>query len=196
MPASVLAAALIPFGFFQVAGSIMANSYYQEKLPEDPVKGQNAQAFSGSVMMALSIVAMLALRPLFSAVDVFNPFPWMAGALIPVGVGLTFLLRRLAAATTPDAIAAADAAVAASDKSGTPVRAPHSGGYAGLILGIVAAAVTITALPMIPGVSGLLAGLGVLGGFAVNLGLTLAIPLAGYRVGRAKGRAQDASAAR
>ena len=190
MPASILAAALIPFGFFQVAASIKVNSYFQEKLPQDAGKVQKALAFAGSVMTAMSIVTMLAMRPLFSAVDVFNPFPWLTAALIPIAVGIFFLWRKLAGATKPDAIAAADAAQQQREAGQAP--APKAGGaYVGLILGIVAAAVVITALPMVPGMAGVIAGLGVLGRFALNLGLTLLIPLGGYLIGRAKGKAKD-----
>jgi len=187
MPSSLLAAALVPFGFFQVAASIKMNSYFQEKLPQDAGKVQKALAFSGSVMTALSILTILAMRPLFTAVEVFNPFPWLAMALLPIGAGLFFLRRKLAAATTPEAMAAADAEQTAHEAD--PAAKPKAtGGYVGLILGIVAAAVVITALPMIPGVGGALAALGVLTRFGVNLGLTLLIPAAGYIIGRAKGR--------
>ncbi|MFI5347163.1 MAG: hypothetical protein ACHQ51_12390 [Elusimicrobiota bacterium] len=190
MPASMLAAALIPFGFFQVAASIKTNSYFQEKLPQDAGKVQKALAFAGSVMTAMSIVTMLAMRPLFSAVDVFNPFPWLTAALLPIAVGIFFLWRKMAKATTPEAMAAADAAQA--QREAGEGAAPKAGGaYVGLILGIVAAAVVITALPMIPGMAGVIAGLGVLGRFALNLGLTLLIPLGGYLIGRAKGKAKD-----
>ncbi|HXS99420.1 MAG TPA: hypothetical protein VN915_01995 [Elusimicrobiota bacterium] len=186
MPSSVLAAALVPFGFFQVAASIKMNSYFQEKLPQDAGKVQKALAFSGSVMTALSILTILAMRPLFTAVSVFNPFPWLAMALLPIGVGLFFLRRKLASATTPEAMAAADAELAAHEAD--PNAAPKAtGGYVGLILGIVAAAVVITALPMIPGVGAALAALSVLMRFGVNLGLTLLIPVAGYLIGRARG---------
>ncbi|MBI3289473.1 MAG: hypothetical protein HYZ74_08150, partial [Elusimicrobia bacterium] len=65
LPSTVLAAALIPFGFFQVAASIKLNSYFNEKLPDDSATVQNALAFSGTAMTALSIVLMLALKPLF-----------------------------------------------------------------------------------------------------------------------------------
>lgn len=187
MPSSVLAAALVPFGFFQVASSIKLNSYFQEKLPQDAGKVQKALAFSGSVMTALSILTILAMRPLFTAVEVFNPFPWLAMALLPIGVGLFFLRRKLASATTPEAMAAADAELAAHEADPNAAAKPV-GGYVGLILGIVAAAVVITALPMIPGVAGALAALSVLMRFGVNLGLTLLIPAAGYFIGRAKGR--------
>ena len=188
MPSSILAAALIPFGFFQVAASIKLNSYFQEKLPQDAGRVQKALAFSGSVMTALSIVTMLALRPLFSAVAVFNPFPWLAMALVPVAAGLFFLQRKLAAATKPAAVAAADEAQKRREQD--PRTSKASGGYVGLILGIVAATLVITALPMIPGLAGALAGLGVLAKFAVNLSLTLLIPLAGYVIDRVKGRSK------
>jgi len=186
MPSSALAAALIPFGVFQVAASIKLNSYFQEKVPNDADKAQKAFAFAGSVATALSIVAMLTLRPLFSAVGVFNPFPWVAGALIPIAAGLFFLHRKLAGATTPEAVAAADEAQ--RQREGGQGEAVTSRAYVGLILGIVTAAVVITALPMIPGIAGFMAGMGVLAKFSVNLGLTLVIPLAGYLIGRSRGR--------
>lgn len=185
MPASLLAAALVPFGFFQVAASIKLNSYFQEKLPHDAAKVQKALAFAGSVMTALSIVTMLIMRPLFSAVTVFNPFPWVAGALIPVAVGLFFLHRKLAHSTTPEAVAAADAEHKQLEAG--PEQAPaKAGGYVGMVLGIVAAAVIITALPMLPGIGGFMAGLGVLAKFGINLGLTLGVPAAGWFIGRAR----------
>jgi hypothetical protein len=189
MPGSLLAAALIPFGFLEVAASIKLNSYFQERLPLDAGKVQKALAFSGSVITALSILMILAVRPLFSAVNVFNPFPWLAMALVPAGVGMFFLQRKLAAATKPEAIAAADEAQKRREAQPAPMAA---GGYVGLILGIAAAAVVITAMPMIPGIAGALAALGVLAKFSVNLGLTLLIPLAGWLLGRAKGRSQAA----
>jgi hypothetical protein len=193
MPASVLAAALVPFGFFQVAASIKANSYFQEMLPQDAGKVQKALAFAGSVMTALSIVTMLAMRPLFSAVNVFNPFPYLALALIPIAIGLFTLWKKLGAATKPEAVSAADAAQAQREAGAGPaVKA--GGAYVGLILGIVAAAVVITALPMIPALAGAMAGWGVLGRFALNLGLTLLIPAAGALIGRAKGKAADKAA--
>jgi hypothetical protein len=184
VPSSMLAAALVPFGFLQVASSIKLNSYFQEKLPQDAGKVQKALAFSGSAMTALSIIAMLAMRPLFSAVNVFNPFPWLAAILLPAAaIGLFFLHRKLAAATKPEAIAQADEAQ--KQRDGEP--ADHrSTGYVGMILGIVAAAVVITALPMIPGVAGFLAGLGVLAKFLINLGLTIALPAIGFFATRAK----------
>ena len=84
-------------------------------------------------------------------------------------------------------MAAADAEQAAHEAD--PTAAPKAtGGYVGLVLGIVAAAVVITALPMIPGVGAALAALGVMARFGINLGLTLLIPAAGYLIGRAKGR--------
>ncbi len=190
MPSSILAAALIPFGFFQVAASIKLNSYFQEKLPQDAGKVQKALAFAGSVMTALSIVTMLAMRPLFSAVSVFNPFPWLAAALVPIAVGLFFLRRKLAHATKPEAVAAADAAQKQREDGQAPA-AKTGGAYVGLILGIVAASVVITALPMIPAAAGLMASWGVLSRFALNLGLTLLIPAAGALIGRARGRAKD-----
>jgi hypothetical protein len=154
---------------------------------------QKALAFAGSVMTAMSIITMLSMRPLFSAVTVFNPFPWLAMALVPIAVGLFFLIRKLASATKPEAIAAADEAQRQREANEGAPKA--TSGYVGLILGIVAAAVVITALPMIPGIAGALAGLGVLAKFGVNLGLTLLIPLAGYLIGRARGRSQAAKAA-
>ncbi len=158
MPSSLLAAALIPFGFFQVAASIKLNSYFQEKLPQDAGKVQKALAFAGSVMTAMSIITMLAMRPLFSAVTVFNPFPWLAMALVPIGIGVFFLIRKLASATKPEAISAADEAQRQREAHEGAPKA--TSGYVGLILGIVAAAVVITALPMIPGRRRLARGLG------------------------------------
>lgn len=190
MPSSMLAAALIPFGFLQVAASIKLNSYFQEKLPHDAGKVQKALAFSGSVMTALSIVTMLAMRPLFSAVNVFNPFPWLAAVLLPAAaIGLFFLIRKLAAATKPEAVAAADEA----QKNRDDKNDGASSGYVGAIIGIVAAAVVITALPMIPGIAGFMAGLGVMAKFAINLALTVALPLAGWFYTRAKGASKKPS---
>jgi MFS family permease len=188
IPASLLAAALIPFGFFQVAASIKLNSYFQEKLPQDAAKVQKALAFSGSVMTAVSIVTILILRPLFSDVTVFNPFPWLTVALLAIGVGLFFLQRKLASATKPEAIAAAQEIQ--KQREASQGQSPRAGAYVGLILGIVATAVVITALPIIPGVAGFIAGLSVSAKFGINLVLTVTIPLAGYWIGQSKSRSQ------
>ncbi len=174
MPGTMLGLMLIPFGFFQVAASIKLNSYFQERLPADAGAVQKAIAFSGSAMTALSIVLMLALKPLFGDIAAFNPFPWMAAALIPVGVGLFFLHRKLAKATTPGE--ARIALNAPGEKT--------AGGFAGMLLGVIAAALFLSFLPMIPGAAGVIAGLGVLGKFALHLGVALAIPAAGWFVDR------------
>ncbi len=175
IPSTVLAAALIPFGFFQVAASIKLNSYFNEKLPPDPAKVQKALAFSGSAMTALSIVVMLALKPLFGDLAGFNPFPWLAAALVPLGALLFFIQRKLAAATKP-------AEGAAANRAGTEKGA---GGFVGVLLGVVAAALVLSALPFIPGLGGLVAGLGVLGKFALHVGVALALPAAGFFADRA-----------
>lgn len=188
VPSSLLAAALVPFGFLQVAASIKLNSYFQEKLPNDADKVQKALSFSGSMMTALSIVTMLALRPLFSAVSVFNPFPWLAATLLPAAaIGLFILYRKLTAATKPEAIAQAEA-----DQKANEGKPSKPSGYVGLILGIVAAAVVITALPMIPGVAGFIASLGVGGKFALNLALTLLLPVAGAFLNLRRNKAKSA----
>lgn len=168
VPGTVLAAALVPFGFFQVASSIKLNSYFTEKLPDDPAVVQKALAFSGSAMTALSIVLMLALKPLFGDIGGFNPFPYLAAALVPVGALLFFLHRWLAGATKPDA----------PSEPGAPAGKP--GGFVGVLLGVMAAALLLTAVPFIPGVAGLVAGLGVLGKFALHLAIALALPAAGF----------------
>jgi hypothetical protein len=173
VPSTVLAAALVPFGFFQVAASIKLNSYFAEKLPADAGKVQKALAFSGSAMTALSIVLMLALKPLFGDIGGFNPFPWLAAALVPVGAAIFFIQRKLAAATKPAQPAPAPEA---------PGQA--AGGYVGLLLGVIAAALAVAAFPFIPGVAGFVAALGVLGKFAVHLGIALSLPAAGYFVDR------------
>jgi MFS family permease len=175
VPSTVFAAALIPFGFMQVAASIKLNSFFQERLPSDSGKVQKALAFSGSAMTALSIVLMLALKPLFSDIAAFNPFPYLAMALIPVGVALFFLQRKLANATKPENIKLAEDAP--DQKS--------AGGFVGILLGVIAAALLLSFMAFIPGVAPLLAGLGVLGKFALNLGVALAIPAAGWFADRA-----------
>ncbi|MDD5304738.1 MAG: hypothetical protein PHS14_16710 [Elusimicrobia bacterium] len=175
VPSTVFAAALIPFGFMQVAASIKLNSFFQERLPSDSGKVQKALAFSGSAMTALSIVLMLALKPLFSDIAAFSPFPYLAMALIPVGAALFFIQRKLANATKPENIKLAEDAP--SEKS--------AGGFVGILLGVIAAALLLSFMPFIPGMAGVLAGLGVLGKFALNLGVALAIPAAGWFADRA-----------
>jgi hypothetical protein len=173
VPTTALAAALIPFGFFQVAASIKLNSYFAEKLPADPAKVQKAITFSGSVTTALSIMLMLSMKPLFGDLGAFNPFPWLAAALIPVGVLLFFMHRKLAAATKGEAMRLA------------PEEAKTSGGYAGLLLGVIAAALLLTALPFVPGAGAAIAALGVMGKFALHAGVTLALPALGWFVDKA-----------
>lgn len=103
------AAAMIVFGFFQVAASIKLNAFFIDSLPDpkaDPAnkdKVQQAISFEGSAMTAMSIVGMLAMKPMFGHLDTFNPFPWIAAATIPVALALFFIQRRLAAATKPEA---------------------------------------------------------------------------------------------
>lgn len=175
VPSTMLAAALIPFGFMQVAASIKLNSYFQERLPSDSAKVQKALAFSGSAMTALSIVLMLALKPLFGDMEAFNPFPYMAAALIPVGAALFFIWRKLSNATKPENLKFAP------DAPGEKTK----GGFAGLLLGVITAALLLSFMPFIPGAAGLLAGLGVLGKFALHLGVALAVPTAGWFADRA-----------
>lgn len=175
VPSTVLAAALIPFGFMQVAASIKLNSYFQERLPSDSGKVQKALAFSGSAMTALSIVLMLALKPLFSDIASFNPFPYLAAALIPVGLALFFIQRKLANATKPEAMKLA------ADDPGEKT----SGGFVGVLLGVITAALLLSALGMIPAAAAMIAGFGVLGKFLLNLGVALALPAAGWFADRA-----------
>ncbi|MDO8757038.1 MAG: hypothetical protein Q7J64_03405 [Elusimicrobiota bacterium] len=175
IPGTVLAAALIPFGFMQVAASIKLNSYFQDRLPSDSAKVQKAIAFSGSALTALSIVMMLALKPLFGDIAAFNPFPYLAGALIPLGATVFFIWRKLTNATKPENIKLAPDA--AEEKT--------AGGFVGVLLGVIAAALLLSFMPFIPGAAGLLAGLGVLGKFALHLGVALAVPMAGWFADRA-----------
>lgn len=175
IPGTVLAAALIPFGFIQVAASIKLNSYFQERLPADPAKVQKALAFSGSAMTALSIVLMLALKPLFGDITAFNPFPYLAMALVPLGATIFFIQRKLANATKPENMKLVN------DAPGEKT----AGGFAGLLLGVITAALLLSFMAFIPGVAPLLAGLGVLGKFALNLGVALSIPAAGWFADRA-----------
>lgn len=183
VPSTVLAAALIPFGFMQVAASIKLNSFFQERLPSDSGKVQKALAFSGSAMTALSIVLMLALKPLFGDIAAFNPFPYLAAALIPLGAAVFFIQRKLANATKPENLKIAD------DVPGEKT----AGGFVGILLGVIAAALLLSFMPFIPGMAGVLAGLGVLGKFALHLGVALAIPAAGWFADRAL-RKRSASA--
>ena len=175
VPSTVLAAALIPFGFMQVAASIKLNSFFQERLPSDSGKVQKALAFSGSAMTALSIVLMLALKPLFGDIAAFNPFPYLAMALVPLGAALFFIQRKLANATKPENFKIVD--------EGTGGKT--AGGFVGILLGVITAALLLSFMPFIPGMAGVLAGLGVLGKFALHLGLALAIPAAGWFADRA-----------
>ncbi|MDP3543070.1 MAG: hypothetical protein Q8T11_11450 [Elusimicrobiota bacterium] len=175
VPSTVLAAALIPFGFMQVAASIKLNSFFQERLPSDSGKVQKALAFSGSAMTALSIVLMLALKPLFGDIAAFNPFPYLAMALVPLGAVLFFIQRKLANATKPENLKLAP------DAPGEKT----AGGFVGVLLGVITAALLLSFMPFIPGAAGLLAGLGVLGKFALHLGVALAVPVAGWFADRA-----------
>ncbi|MEK7799994.1 MAG: hypothetical protein AAB297_09225, partial [Acidobacteriota bacterium] len=175
VPSTVLAAALIPFGFMQVAASIKLNSYFQERLPSDSGKVQKALAFSGSAMTALSIVLMLALKPLFGDIAAFNPFPYLAMALVPLGAAVFFIQRKLANATKPENMKLA--ADAPGEKT--------AGGFVGILLGVITAALLLSFMAFIPGVAPLLAGLGVLGKFALHLGVALALPAAGWFADRA-----------
>ncbi len=172
-PSTAFGAALIPFGFMQVAASIKLNSYFQERLPADAAKVQKAIAFSGSAMTALSIVLMLALKPLFGDIAAFNPFPYIAAALIPLGAAIFFIQRKLAAATKPENLKIAG-------DLGKP-----AGGFVGVLLGVIAAALLLSFISFIPGMAGVLAGLGVLGRFALHLSVALAIPAAGWFADRA-----------
>ncbi len=175
VPSTVLAASLIPFGFMQVAASIKLNSYFQERLPADSAKVQKALAFSGSAMTALIIVLMLALKPLFGDIASFNPFPYLAAALIPLGAAVFFIQRKLAAATKPENLKLA------ADVPGEKT----AGGFVGALLGVIAAALLLSFMAFIPGMAGVLAGLGVLGKFALHLGVALAFPAAGWLIDRA-----------
>jgi len=175
VPSTMLAAALIPFGFMQVAASIKLNSYFQERLPADSAKVQKALAFSGSAMTALSIVLMLALKPLFGDLAAFNPFPYLAMALVPLGAAVFFIQRKLANATKPENLKLA--ADAPGEKT--------AGGFVGILLGVITAALLLSFVPSIPAVAGFMAGLGILGKFALHLGVALAIPTAGWFADRA-----------
>ena len=101
------AVAMIPFGFLQVAASIKLNSFFTDNLPDpekDPANKelvQKAVAFQGSAMTLLSVIGMLAMKPLFGHLGTFNPFPYLAIATIPLALGLFFVQRKLAAATKP-----------------------------------------------------------------------------------------------
>lgn len=172
-PSTAFGAALIPFGFMQVAASIKLNSYFQERLPADAAKVQKAIAFSGSAMTALSIVLMLALKPLFGDIAAFNPFPYIAAALIPLGAAIFFIQRKLASATKPENLKI----VGDTDKP--------AGGFVGVLLGVIAAALLLSFMSFIPGVAGLLTGLGVLGRFALHLAVALALPVGGWFADRA-----------
>ncbi|MBI3288109.1 MAG: hypothetical protein HYZ74_01165, partial [Elusimicrobia bacterium] len=104
----------------------------------------------------------------------FNPFPWLAGALVPIAAVIVFIQRKLANATQ---------AGAAPPASGG--AAPVKGGYGGLLLGVIAAAFLLSFASLIPGLAGAIASLGVLGKFAAHLGVALALPLAGWFIDRA-----------
>ena len=175
VPSTVLAAALIPFGFMQVAASIKLNSYFQERLPSDSGKVQKALAFAGSAMTALSIVLMLALKPLFGDIAAFNPFPYLAAALIPLGAAVFYIQRKLANATKPENLK-----IAADDPGERT-----AGGFVGILVGVITAALLLSFMPFIPGMAGVLAGLGVLGKFALHLGVALALPVGGWFADRA-----------
>lgn len=101
---TVPSAAMIVFGFFQVAASIKLNAFFIDSLPDpkaDPAnkdKVQQAIAFEGSAVTAISILGMLAMKPMFSDLAAFNPFTWIAVATIPLAVAVFFIQRKLAAA--------------------------------------------------------------------------------------------------
>jgi hypothetical protein len=100
---TVPAAALIVFGFFQVAASIKLNSFFVDNLPDpaqDPAnkaKLQQGIAFEGSAMTAMSIVGMLSMKPMFGHLSTFNPFPYIAWATIPLALAIFFIFRKLSA---------------------------------------------------------------------------------------------------
>jgi len=102
------AIAMIPFGFFQVAASVKLNSFFIDNLPDpqqDPAnkdKVQKAVAFSGSAFTALTILGMLAMRPMFSHLETFNPFNWIAIATVFLALAIFFIQRKLASAIAPD----------------------------------------------------------------------------------------------
>ena len=123
---------------------------------------------------------MLAVKPLFGDIAAFNPFPWLAAALLPVAAALVIIRRRLAAATKESQVVGI-----------RQFAAPTKGGYVGLLLGVMASAILLTALPLIPGVAGMLAGLGVLGKFLLHLSVALALPMAGYFTDRTLRRRAD-----
>ena len=182
VPSTVLALALIPFGFMQVAASIKLNSYFQERLPSDSAKVQKAVAFSGSAMTALSIVLMLALKPLFGDIAAFNPFPYLAMALVPLGAAVFYIQRKLANATKPENLKIV------GDEPGEKT----AGGFVGMLLGVITAALLLSFMGFIPGVGGLLAGLGVLSKFALHLGIALALPASGWFADRALRKRNEA----
>ena len=102
------AAAMVVFGFFQVAASIKLNAFFIDSLPDpktDPANKEKVQqsiAFEGSAMTAMSIIGMLAMKPMFGSLATFDPFPWIAGAMVPIALALFIIQRKLAAATKPE----------------------------------------------------------------------------------------------
>jgi hypothetical protein len=86
-----------------------------------------------------------------------------------------FIWRKLSAATTPENLKIA--ADAPGEKT--------AGGFVGVLLGVITAALLLSFMSFIPGVAGLLAGLGVLGKFALHLGTRPGDPAAGWFADRA-----------
>lgn len=101
-PLTLSAAAMIPFGIFQVNAVIKTDSFNTDHLPDDKDKTQKALAFQGSMTTLMSIIAMLALKPQFKVITAaHNPFHGVALAMIPFGVLILYLRHKLAQASDP-----------------------------------------------------------------------------------------------
>ena len=111
---------------------------------------------------------MLVMKPIFGDLTGFNPFPWLAAALVPLGALIFYARKKLAAATAPGA-----------EEQEQPSPALSSG-FVGVLLGVMAAAIVASSLAFIPGVSAAVAGLGLLGKFLLNAGIAFAFPALGY----------------
>ncbi|MBI5883453.1 MAG: hypothetical protein HZB91_10170 [Elusimicrobia bacterium] len=87
------AVALIPFGIAQVAATVKLKSYFQSKTPGADMA--DAMGFFGSASLAVSTLAILALKFLFKGLAGFTPFVVIALAMIPLAVYYIYVTRKL-----------------------------------------------------------------------------------------------------
>lgn len=113
---TVIQAALVPYGFLQVGASVKLNNLFQVSLPDSKLYPKDSKerqisddlndkafAFEGFSMTALSMLLIFSLRPLFSHLATFNPFPYIAWSLIPAVAVLAFVVIGLMRSKLPPA---------------------------------------------------------------------------------------------